>query len=443
VKYSKYPSYKDSGVEWLGEIPEHWIKSKIKFTSSIFGRIGFRGYTTADIVEEGKGAITLSPSNMKNDKMVYTKLTYLNWDKYYESPEIQIKEEDVVFVKTGSTLGKVGYIETLPHEMTLNPQLIVFKKRKCHAKYLYYLLNTKLIKAYVDNSNNGGTIPTMTQESILNYEVPSCEYTEQQTIANYLDIATAKIDTLIEKQTKLIELLREKRQAVISTAVTRGLDNTVAMKNSGVEWLGEIPKHWEVWKMSHAFNTIGSGTTPTSTKESYYNGYIPWVTTGELRENTILRTKKLLTDEAIQDNSSLKLFPINSIIIAMYGATIGRLGVLGIKATTNQACCVMTDSPSIKNPYLYYWLMGYRDEIIKLGYGGGQPNISQDTISSLQVSAPSIKLQEKIINYLDDKTSKIDKLISKSTKAIDLLKEKRTALISSTVTGKIDVREVA
>jgi type I restriction enzyme S subunit len=127
----------------------------------------------------------------------------------------------------------------------------------------------------------------------------------------------------------------------------------------------------------------------------------------------------------------------------MYGATIGRLGVLGIKATTNQACCVMTDSPSIKNPYLYYWLMGYRDEIIKLGYGGGQPNISQDTISSLQVSAPSIKLQEKIINYLDDKTSKIDKLISKSTKAIDLLKEKRTALISSTVTGKIDVREVA
>ena len=443
MKYSKYPSYKDSGVEWLGEIPEHWIKSKIKFTSSIFGRIGFRGYTTADIVEEGKGAITLSPSNMKNDKMVYTKLTYLNWDKYYESPEIQIKEEDVVFVKTGSTLGKVGYIETLPHEMTLNPQLIVFKKRKCHAKYLYYLLNTKLIKAYVDNSNNGGTIPTMTQESILNYEVPSCEYTEQQTIANYLDIATAKIDTLIEKQTKLIELLREKRQAVISTAVTRGLDNTVAMKNSGVEWLGEIPKHWEVWKMSHAFNTIGSGTTPTSTKESYYNGYIPWVTTGELRENTILRTKKLLTDEAIQDNSSLKLFPINSIIIAMYGATIGRLGVLGIKATTNQACCVMTDSPSIKNPYLYYWLMGYRDEIIKLGYGGGQPNISQDTISSLQVSAPSIKLQEKIINYLDDKTSKIDKLISKSTKAIDLLKEKRTALISSTVTGKIDVREVA
>jgi len=213
------------------------------------------------------------------------------------------------------------------------------------------------------------------------------------------------------------------------------------MKDSGVEWLGDVPLDWEIWKLSHAFNIIGSGTTPTSTNESYYNGHIPWVTTGELREKIILGTKKRLTSKALNELSSLKIFPKGSILIAMYGATIGRLGKLGIEATTNQACCVITSSSQILNDYLYYWLLGYKKEIINLGYGGGQPNISQDTISNLKISAPNLEKQKNIIIYLDQKTKKIDTLISKSTKAIELLKERRTALVSAVVTGKVDVRE--
>jgi len=209
-------------------------------------------------------------------------------------------------------------------------------------------------------------------------------------------------------------------------------------KKSGVEWLGDVPEHWEIWKLFHAFNIIGSGTTPTSTNQSYYNGHIPWVTTGELREKIILDTKKKLTQKALLELSSLKLFPKDSILMAMYGATIGRLGKLGIEATTNQACCAITSSSKILNDYLYYWLLGYRKEIINLGYGGGQPNISQDTISNLKISAPNIEEQKNIIFYLDQKTKKIDTLIEKQQTLIKLLKEKRQAVISHAVTKGLD-----
>jgi len=205
-------------------------------------------------------------------------------------------------------------------------------------------------------------------------------------------------------------------------------------KDSGVEWLGEVPEHWELWKTRHAFSTIGSGTTPASNNDSYYSGDTAWVTTGELRENLITSTKKLLTTRAIREYTALTIFPENSVVIAMYGATIGRLGILGVKATTNQACCVITNSKIINNDYLYYWLMGCRNEIISLANGGGQPNISQDTIASLKISTPKIQEQKAITNFLDKKTAKIETLIQKQSKLIELLKEKRQAVISHAVT---------
>ncbi len=441
-KYKPYPSYKDSGVEWLGEIPEHWMKSKIKFTSSIFGRIGFRGYTTADIVDEGAGAITLSPSNIKNDNMTYDKVTYLNWKKYYESPEIQIHEGDVVFVKTGSTLGKVGYIDTLPQEMTLNPQLVVFKNLKCNSKYLYYLLNTKLVKAYVDNSNNGGTIPTMTQEAILNYEIPSCEYSEQQTIANYLNSATAKIDTLIEKQTKLIALLKEKRQALISHAVTKGLNPDVKMKDSGAEWLGEIPEHWVKVSMKWISN-IYAGGTPDKTNLSYWtDGTIPWINSGEVNQFFITKPTTYITKEAYA-NSSAKWIKADSLVVALagQGRTKGMVARLGIKTTCNQSMAAIETINEYESRLLLWWMTANYQRIRNMAGGDLRDGLNLDLLGNIPCPFMPLEEQKLIADYLDEKTTKIDTLITKATKAIELLKEKRTTLISSAVTGKIDVRE--
>ncbi|MEQ9946824.1 restriction endonuclease subunit S [Pectobacterium aroidearum] len=205
-------------------------------------------------------------------------------------------------------------------------------------------------------------------------------------------------------------------------------------KDSGVEWLGEIPSSWDMWKLSHAYEAIGSGTTPTSSNESLFQGDIPWVTTGELRENVIYDTAKKITASTLQTFSALKMHPAGSVVIAMYGATIGRLGILGVDATTNQACCVMTKSNIISNQYLYYWLQTFREDIIRLSSGGGQPNINQEKVACLKVSAPGWSDQATIVSFLDHETAKIDDLIEKQQQLIELLKEKRQAVISHAVT---------
>ncbi|HDL6873618.1 TPA: restriction endonuclease subunit S [Yersinia enterocolitica] len=209
-------------------------------------------------------------------------------------------------------------------------------------------------------------------------------------------------------------------------------------KDSGVEWLGEIPSSWDMWKLSHAYEVIGSGTTPTSSNETWFQGDIPWVTTGELRETIIYDTFKKITPFTLQTFSALKIHPAGSIVIAMYGATIGRLGILGVDATTNQACCVMTKSYEINNQYLYYWLQAFREDIIRLSSGGGQPNINQEKVASLKISSPAWKEQVKITAFLDHETAKIDKLIEKQQQLIELLKEKRQAVISEVVNVRVD-----
>tara|TARA_R110002060_G_scaffold22516_2_gene30550 strand:+ start:20708 stop:22048 length:1341 start_codon:yes stop_codon:yes gene_type:complete len=205
-------------------------------------------------------------------------------------------------------------------------------------------------------------------------------------------------------------------------------------KNSSVEWVGDIPKSWGMWKIAHAYNDIGSGTTPPTGNEELFKGDIPWITTGELRENIILETKKKLTGTAISMYPTLRKYPVGSIAIAMYGATIGRLGIFGVEATTNQACCVMPNSNQVFNKYLFYWLYAFKEDIIRLSSGGGQPNINQEKVASLKVSAPVYEEQQKIANFLDHETAKIDTLIAKQEKLIELLKEKRQAIISHAVT---------
>ncbi|MFW2018940.1 restriction endonuclease subunit S [Acinetobacter baumannii] len=209
-------------------------------------------------------------------------------------------------------------------------------------------------------------------------------------------------------------------------------------KESGVEWLGEIPSHWEMWKLAHAYSEIGSGTTPSTTNEENFEGDIPWVTTGELRENTIFDTKKKVSKKTLELYPTLKKYPVGSVAIAMYGATIGRLGIFGVEATTNQACCVMTISKVLNNDYLFYWLQAFKDEIVQLSSGGGQPNINQEKVASLRISAPNVKDQTQIANFLDHETTKIDHLIEKQQQLIELLKEKRQAVISHAVTKGLD-----
>lgn len=205
-------------------------------------------------------------------------------------------------------------------------------------------------------------------------------------------------------------------------------------KDSGIPWLGKVPEHWETWKITHAIDLIGSGTTPKSDNAEYYDGDILWVTTSELRENFISDTKQKVSDNAIKEYSALKIYPADSVAMAMYGATIGRLGILEREATFNQACCVFGNSKILYYKFLFYWLWHRRPILISLSNGGGQPNLSQDDLKKLKLPIPSYVEQTAIAHYLDTKLGEIDALIDKQQTLLEKLAEQRTAVITHAVT---------
>ena len=208
-------------------------------------------------------------------------------------------------------------------------------------------------------------------------------------------------------------------------------------KDSGIKWIGTIPDSWCIRKLNSLLNAIGSGTTPKG-NDNYYDGDIYWLNTGDLNDSYISTINKTVTEIALQECSTLKIFPKDSVVIAMYGATIGKLGMLMFPATTNQACCVMSCSSQLNNKYLFYLLFSARDFILNLSYGAGQPNISQETIKSFRLSLPTIIEQETIADYLDKKCGGIDEVIDKQKAVIEKLKEYKQSIITEAVTKGLD-----
>lgn len=209
-------------------------------------------------------------------------------------------------------------------------------------------------------------------------------------------------------------------------------------KHSAIAWLGETPAHWEVKKVTQLFS-VGSGTTPPTENLEYYGGEIPWITTSELRESVVTSTEKAVTEKALSEFPALNIYPQGSVAVAMYGATIGRLGILGISAAVNQACCVFSAPNGIDTWFWFYWLQARRPYLVSLGYGGGQPNLSQEFLKSIRVPIPSLHEQRYIAAFLDRETAKIDALVAKKERLIELLQEKRAALITQAVTKGLDL----
>jgi len=206
-------------------------------------------------------------------------------------------------------------------------------------------------------------------------------------------------------------------------------------KDSGIEWIGEIPSHWEVKKVNYCFEQIGSGTTPTAGKPEFYeNGEFNWLQTGDLNDGEIFETSKKISQVALNVYSTLRFYQQNSLVIAMYGATIGKTGLLNIESTTNQACCVLSKPKGLNHRFAFYWLNYVKPHVISLSYGGGQPNINQEQIRSLKIQLPPPQEQTAIAAYLDRKTAEIDELIADKKRLLELYEEEKTAIINEAVT---------
>lgn len=210
------------------------------------------------------------------------------------------------------------------------------------------------------------------------------------------------------------------------------------MKTAHTEWFNKLPDDWSAIPIKYGFRWIGSGTTPPSDETKYYGGTIPWVNTSELRENIVFSTEKQLTTESIDEFSALKIYPVDTVLLAMYGATIGRVAILGIPATVNQAVCALADPSKFISRFVFYGLQASREYLATLASGGGQPNLNAEKVRDHKLPCPPIDIQRRIADYLDAETAQIDTLIAEKERMLALLAEKRTALVSQAVTQGLD-----
>lgn len=441
MSFARYPAYKDSGVEWLGEVPDGWRVQRLKRIAAVYpSNVDKKSY------DDEVPVLLCNYTDVYYNERIDRRIEFMAASA---SPEqirkFSLKAGDVLITKDSETANDIAIAAHVPEDLpgvVCGYHLAVVRSLSgAHGAFVKRLFDCQYAKASFAVLANGLTRMGLGQYALDNVGMPIPPLPEQHAIATFLDSETAKIDSLITEQQKLMALLKEKRQAVISHAVTKGLDPNVPMKDSGVEWLGEVPEGWGIWKLPYAFQVIGSGTTPKSDNAAYYeDGTIAWLNTGDLNDGALFASEKHVTPLAIKECSALKLYPPGALVIAMYGATIGKLGLLRFATTVNQACCVFAGEIVVSTEFLFYWFLGARQHIVSMATGGGQPNISQEVLRALRVPCPRADEQHAIATFLDSETAKIDTLVTESDSAITLLKERRSALISAAVTGKIDVR---
>lgn len=430
-KVKPYPKYKDCGQEWLGELPAHWkvVRTKILFDLvtepapignseellSVYTALGVK--PRKDLVARGNKASTT--------------------DNYW-----RVEKGDIIVNKLLAWMGAIGISE---YNGVTSPAYDILRSKANVNPYFYNYLFRNPIASREFKRHSRGIMDMrlrlyFTRFGDIKLPYPSIE--EQNKIVEYLRFKLTKIDRFIFKKKQLIKLLNEQKAAIINQAVTKGLDPNVKMKPSGIDWLGDIPKYWKLWKLSHAYKMFGSGTTPSSGNDSYFkNGTIPWVNTGDLNDDYLYDCQKYITEEAFQIYSVLKKYPKGTLCMAMYGASIGKISILEFETTTNQACCNFSGSKVLEDKFTFYWFLANRSHIISLGYGGGQPNISQSLIKALRITTPPISEQVEIIKHIEHEETTIKNTISLIEREIALTQEYKIALIAEAVTGKIDVSD--
>ncbi|HBG70045.1 MAG: hypothetical protein A2W93_09920 [Bacteroidetes bacterium GWF2_43_63] len=443
----KYDSYKDSGIDWIGEIPKRWTLEKIKHTTYVKGRIGWQGLTTNEFIEEGE-SLVVTGTDFINGSINWDTCYQITKSRYDEDPYIQLREKDLLITKDG-TIGKVAVVNKIPKIATLNSGIFVTRPVSNHyiSEFLYWMLVSDVFISFYRYNQSGSTIQHLYQNVFNEFKFCCPSIQEQTAIANYLDHKTAQIDALISKKEKLIELLNEERTALINQAVTKGLNPDVPMKDSGIEWIGEVPAHWEMSKLKHLSSIISKGTTPSTIgKDLIEEGVIKFIKAENIFENIIRDHPSFFIDE--ETNELLKRSNLceNDVLFVIAGATIGKVAILPksfLPANTNQAVCFIRLKDTSRSMFLWLWLQSnYIREIIKLQSNqAAQPNISMEDIANFNIPTMDDNELQQIVSFIERHCSNLDSMSSRVSMQIDLLKEYRTALISEVVTGKVDVRD--
>ena len=434
AKYQqKYAEYKDSGVEWLGEIPREWIPIRLKhllLESLVYG--------ANEAAED---------DNPKNPR--YIRITDMNSDGSLDSDTFRslpmhvaenylLKDGDILLARSGATVGKSFYYKSDFGICCFAGYLIRARpnKTKLSGKFAYWFFQSDSYWKYVAGSQIKATIQNVSAEKYgyLYLSLPK-KIEEQTQISNFLDHETAKIDSLIEKQQQLIQLLKEKRQAVISHAVTKGLNPDVVMKDSGVEWLGQVPEHWEVMQFRRITSLSQGLQIPQSERL-----HEPSDNTVEYITIKSLNAKDDAYKEYIYKASDRVTCDKSDVLLARTGAT-GEV-VTKVRGAFHNNFFKVSYSNDILRDFLVYILKvkELKSHLLMLAGTTTIPDLNHGAFLGTQIALPSLKEQQEIIDFIDDYLRRSMVLEGKARSAIQLIQERRIALISAAVTGKIDVR---
>ena len=431
----KYPKYKYSGVEWLGRIPSHW-----------------------DVIQSRRLFCVRNEKALESDRQVTASQQY---GILYQDDFVAREGRKVVETIMGAhTLRRVkpndfvislrsfqGGIEWSGIEGAITFHYVVLTP----IKYVYEPFFAHLFKsmAFIHALRSTTNLIRDGQDlrfsHFIQVDLPIVSLPEQTAIATFLDAETSKIDALIAEQRRLIELLKEKRQAVISHAVTKGLNPDAPMKASGIEWLGDVPEHWNVKPLKH-LSDIKTGFAFKS--EEFIDEGVPVIRIGDIGTDgkvDFSNAKCLPPEMLLQHEDSV--VQKHDIVMAMTGATIGKAAVFDYNepALLNQRVCIFRAFNPKSQWYVWYVLQThyYAEYLAVTAFGGAQPNISDTGLAACRIPIPPIDEQRAIAETLDQTSRRFASLEAEATRAIDLLQERRTALISAAVTGKIDVRDMS
>lgn len=432
--YKPYPDYEDSGIEWLGKVPAHWGVQPLmgKFTQ---------------VKSSNKGIVCNNLLSLSYGKIVRKNidkaegLTPASYETYniVKKGDIVLRLTDLQNDKRSLRTGLVGEEEGI----ITSAYLTIRPNAGYLSEYMHYLLYSyDVIKVFY--SMGGGMRQSLTFWDMKRLPLLVPPKHEIKTIVEVLKNETSRIDALVNKKKRFIELLKARRQALITQAITKGLDTDVPMQDSGVEWLGEVPKHWKVAKLKHLAK-VGNGSTPSRSESDYWEGgKFPWLNSSCVNLDYVDSALAFVTEKAL-DECHLPIIEPPAVLVGItgQGKTRGMATILRIKSTINQHIAYLNNNPSkIHIDYLkkvidsaYQWL-----RLDSEGSGSTKGAITCEQLGNLSIPLPSLDTQKQITNYLDNQLKRLDVLTNNTQRSIDLLKERRAALITAAVTGKIDLR---
>jgi type I restriction enzyme S subunit len=441
-RFKPYPAYKDSGVEWLGKIPRHWEVKRLRFALTLNPLASeVRGlpldtevsFVPMEAVGEYGG---LDLSTTKTIAEVGGGYTYFRDGDVVVAKITPCFENGKGARATGLQNG-IGFGTTELHVLRAN--------RALDERFLFYLTLSDAFRRLGEAEMYGaGGQKRVPGSFVENLKHPLPPIFEQLTVAAFLDRETAKIDALVAKKEKLIALLQEKRTALITRAVTKGLDPNAPMKDSGIAWLCEIPAHWDVKRTKFAAR-LRSGHTPSRQHPEYWvDCTIPWFGLADVWQIRDGRTEYVLeTAEKISElglaNSAARLLPQGTVIVSRT-ASVGFSAIMVTDMATTQDFVNWVCGPTLRPEYLLYVFRSMEHEFNRLTMGSTHQTIYMPDVGRFTTPIPPLHEQGQIVAWIRQEVRKIDALIDGIRNAIEHLQELRTALISAAVTGKIDVR---